>query len=185
METKEISIPKFLHDIHGEKSTLYDMALTYGGGLLATFTVWIIYTQSGLDIATWKLVPLLVIAADIGAGVVANFTKGTNKYYSGDTKKKSRVIFILSHFIHPAIFFFSLNLFSIHTVVLVTFVIASTLLINGNKDYEKQKVIAAFLIGVGLSLLSILNVSNPFLMWFFPLYMIKLFLAFGIRRYTN
>lgn len=184
MSTKEIQIPPFLHDIHGEKSSLFDLALTYGGALISLSAILILYAQSGLQVAWWQLLLLVLVSADIGAGAVANFTKGTNQYYSGVQKWKTRIMFILTHFIHPAIFFFVLDAFSSFSVVLVVYVIGATLLINSMAGREKQGVVAAFLMVGGISLLLILNISSPFLLWFFPLYMTKLFLAFGIRRYT-
>jgi hypothetical protein len=146
-------------------------------------TVYLLYIQNTIDIPTWKLILLLVISADIGAGVIANFTKGTNSHYSQKSKRKSRLVFILSHFIHPAIYFYTLNLFSTKTIVFVVLIIISTLIINAIKNKEKQKIIASFCLLSGIGILLILEMSNPLLLWFFPLFMIKLFIAFGIRRY--
>ena len=184
MRSKEIIPPKFLHDIHGSKTSLFDIILSYAGGVIAGVSVYLIYMSSEIDIPVWKLILMLVISADIGAGVVANFTKGTNTHYSGDTKKKTRLTFIFSHFLHPAVFFFALGILSIESIALVCFTIASTLIINSIKNYEKQKVVAPLLLVTGISLLLALNIDNAFLLWFFPLYMIKLFIAFGIRRYS-
>lgn len=180
---KEVYIPAFLHDIHGEKSTLFDVGLTYSGGLVSVVTIWMISVHTNIELSWWKHILLLLISADIGAGVVANFTKGTNKHYNGEHKRQSRIIFILTHFIHPSVFFFSTSTFSITSIVLVCLVIAATFLINFIKETEKQGVVAAFLFVCGISLLIMFNISSLFLWWFFPLYMVKLFLAFGIRRY--
>jgi hypothetical protein len=35
MNAKQVSIPPFLHDIHGKKSSLPDLVLTYAGALLS------------------------------------------------------------------------------------------------------------------------------------------------------
>lgn len=183
MKSRTIKPPKFLYDIHGSSTTLFDVILTYSGGLLAIVSVYFLYLQSDIDVSLWKLILLLIISADIGAGVIANFTKGTNSYYGGAIKKKNRFVFILSHFLHPAIFLFTLNLFSLKTVSLVLFVITATLIINAISNKENQKVIAAFFTVFGIGLLLAIDISNPFLLWFFPLFMIKLFIAFGIRRY--
>jgi hypothetical protein len=183
MISKNIKPPKFLHDIHGSSTTLFNIILTYSGGIIALISIYILCIQNNIDIPIWKLVLLLAISADIGAGVVANFTKGTNSHYSGESKNKSRLAFILSHFLHPAIFLYTLNLFSAKTLGLVVFVIFSTLLINAIKEKEKQKVIASFCLVISIGTLLILEITNPLLFWFFPLYMVKLFIAFGIRRY--
>ena len=183
MKSKQITPPKFLHDIHGSSTTLFDIIISYSGGILALISVYILILQNNIDIPLWKLILLLIMSADIGAGVIANFTKGTNSYYGGENKKKSRLIFIFSHFLHPAIFLYALDLFSTKTIGLVLFVIISTLIINVIKNLEIQKVIASFLLLLGISLILVIEVTNPFLLWFFPLYMIKLFIAFAIRRY--
>ncbi|NHE55941.1 hypothetical protein [Cyclobacterium plantarum] len=183
MGLRIIKPPKFLHDIHGSTTTLFDVILTYIGGILSVLSIYILYLQNNIDIPVWKLVLLLLISADIGAGVIANFTKGTNSYYGGEGKSKSRLVFILSHFFHATIFLYTLNLFSLKTISLVCFVIVSTFIINSIRNKESQKVIASFCIVFGIGTLLILEISNPLLLWFFPLYMTKLFIAFGIRRY--
>lgn len=178
-----ITPPKFLHDIHGSTTTLFDMLITYSGGIIAMIGVYLLSIQNSLEIPIWKLSLLLIVSADIGAGVIANFTKGTNSYYGGKDKRKSRLVFILSHFLHPTIFLYTLELFSYKTIILVVLVILLTLIINSIKDKEKQKVIASLCLLLGLSSLLIIEIGNPFLLWFFPLFMIKLFIAFSIRRY--
>lgn len=183
MESRIIKPPKFLHDIHGSSTTINDIIYTYIGGILSILTIYILYMQNNIGIPVWKLVLLLLISADIGAGVVANFTKGTNSYYGGENKSKSRLVFILSHFLHPAIYFYTLNLFSTKTIGLVCFVIATTLIINSIGNKESQKVIASLCLVLGIGAILILEITNPLLLWFFPLYMTKLFVAFGIRRY--
>ncbi len=175
--------PKFLHETHGSSTTLFDVIITYSGGLLAIISIYVLYLGNYLDISIWKLILLLIISGDIGAGVIANFTKGTNSYYSGEVKSKSRLVFILFHFLHPAIFLYILNCLSIKKIGLVLFVIVSTLVINAIKNKEKQKVIASFCTLLGIGTVLIIGISNPLLLWFFPLYMIKLFIGFGIRRY--
>ncbi len=183
MKSKTIRPPKFLHEIHGSSTTLFDIVLTYAGGILAIVSIYSLYLQSNLSISTWKLILLLLISGDIGAGVIANFTKGTNAYYGGEDKSKTKIGFILLHFLHPAVFLFTLNLFSVKAIGLVIFVIVSTFVINAIKEKERQRVIAAFCTLLGISLLLTIGISNPLLLWFFPLFMIKLFIAFGIRRY--
>jgi len=183
MESRIIKPPKFLHDIHGSSTTIFDIILTYSGGLISILSIYILYLQNNIDIPVWKLVLLLLISADIGAGVVANFTKGTNSYYDGESKSKSRLVFIISHFLHPAIFLYTLNLFSLKIIGLVFFVITSTLIINSIRNKESQKVVASLFMVFGIGAILILEISNPLTLWFFPLYMTKLFIAFGIRRY--
>lgn len=183
MFKKEITIPKFLHDLHGETSTIPEIALTYLGGLISVAALFAISLQSETDIVWWKFVLLMLTGADIGAGVIANFTRGTNKFYSGHEKKKQRINFILLHILHPAVFLFAINTFSAPSLLLIIFVLAGTFVVNAVKETEFQRVIAAFLVLCGISLLVLQPVSHQLLWWFFPLYMIKLFMAFGIRRY--
>ena len=88
MKTKNITPPKFLYEIHGSSTNLFDIILTYSGGLIALISIYILTLQNEIVIPIWKLILLLITSADIGAGIVANFTKGTNSYYSGDKRKK-------------------------------------------------------------------------------------------------
>lgn len=185
MEYKTILIPKFLQEIHGEKASLTDLALTYIGGLVSLMVVLVIYSQSGLSIEWWKLTLLLLISMDIGAGAIANFTYGTNLYYSGEEKRKTRIYFILAHFIHPAVYLYALDSFSLTSILVVLYIIGSTFFINHINSVEKQRIVAALLLLLGMSILIIAQINNPLLLWFFPLFMIKLLLAFGIRRYSK
>ena len=184
MKAKEISIPSFLHDIHGKKASLPDLVFTYWGGIVSLTTILVLYAQAGPEIEWWKVVFLCLISADIGAGAVANFTKGTNLFYSGNHKNKSRITFILLHVLHPFVYFFAINSFSVYSILLVAYVIGSALFLNSLESRERQGIVAALLMVSGVSLLAILPINNPFLWWFFPLYMTKLFIAFGIRRYA-
>lgn len=183
MLSKTIKPPKFLHDIHGRSTTIFDIILTYTGGLLSVASVYILCLQNSIDISVWKLILLLLISADIGAGVIANFTKGTNSFYGGVRKKKSRLVFILSHFLHPAIFLYILDLISVKTIGLVLFVIVTTFIIDSIKNKENQRVFASFCLVSGIGITLYLKILDPLLLWFFPLYMTKLFIAFGIRRF--
>jgi len=182
MKTKQIKPPKFLYEIHGSSTTLFDVIITYSGGIIALASIYILSLQNNINIPAWKLILLLITSADIGAGIVANFTKGTNSYYSGDNKKKSRIIFILLHFFHCLTFLYALNLFSTKTIAIALFIIIATLIINA-MIAETQKVIASLFVVLGIGLIMTLGIKNPFLLWAFPLYMVKLFIGFGIRRY--
>ncbi|PIE50980.1 MAG: hypothetical protein CSA38_00470 [Flavobacteriales bacterium] len=183
MSSKAVRPPKILHELHGSSTTWFDIILAYSGGVLAIISVYVLCLQNNIEIPIWKLILLLLISGDVGAGVVANFTKGTNVYYGGENNSKLRLGFILIHFLHPAVFLYTLNLFSMKTIGLVLFVIVSTLIINAIKNKGKQKVIASFFTVLGIGGLLIIGISNPLLLCFFTLYMIKLFIAFGIRRY--
>ncbi len=183
MKSKEIKIPKFLHELHGSSSTLFDIIITYAGGVLAIISVYLLYLKSYFSIQLWELILLLLISGDIGAGVVANFTRGTNSYYSGEDKRKLRFCFIILHILHPIIFLYVLNLFSYKSIALVVFVIICTFFIDYIKVKEKQRIIAVFCLVIGFGILLNIGIASELLLWFFTLYMIKLFIGFGVRRY--
>jgi hypothetical protein len=175
---KEIELPKFLHDLHGERARVSTLIATYLSGLLcASVAAWQ-FALAGLPV--WKIALGALIFLDIGGGVVANLSSSTSQYYR--ERPKLRLPFLALHIIHPAalamLFPFALSYFIYAGVV----TLAGAALVNAVKDEELQQNLAALLIVVGCAFSFGFRFDMPSLYLFAPLFLVKLVLGFAVRR---
>ncbi|HTF82134.1 MAG TPA: hypothetical protein VL947_10425 [Cytophagales bacterium] len=178
--TKEVNIPKFLQELHGTRTSILELILTYAAGLLSAISACLILQNLQLSLAMWKEILLILVVADIGAGIVSNFTKGTNDYYS--QRPKERWKFIAMHLLHPTLFFWIFQETPLAFISIALSILVATALVNSVHNRTQQSI-AAFFIILGISLVPLLQLYNPMTTWFLSVFMIKLLLAFGIRRH--
>lgn len=77
IENKMVSIPKSLWKLHGKRAYKSDLIFTY---LLAVI-VMLFNMLNVKELPVWEIIVIAVLSADIGGGVVSNFTKSTIHYY--------------------------------------------------------------------------------------------------------
>lgn len=94
----QINIPQVLWKLHGRRTYLLDLILTYIFALALT----VLSLNYFPDLTLWKKVIIIILSFDIGGGVISNFTKGTIKYYG--TSKLSPHIFIWFHLLQSLAF---------------------------------------------------------------------------------
>lgn len=87
-----LRMPKWLHELHGERSNWPDIAAVHV--VAWTLGISIFWLEGGLAGA---LLAFLMI--DIAGGVVANVTRGTNDYYA--QRPRHRTVFLSLHVIQP------------------------------------------------------------------------------------
>lgn len=81
----QIIIPSFLHEIHGESSNWFDLALTHFIALAATLAV---LTQTGeFNLAGRERWTLIALTYDLMGGIIANFSYGTSHYYAQSNRR--------------------------------------------------------------------------------------------------
>jgi hypothetical protein len=131
------------------------------------------------EISTFKLILLTILALDIAGGVIANFTKGTNNYYSESLRK--RYLFIFFHLLQPSIliWIFPNELQAILGISIYT-LISSIIVLNVKKQYN-QKIIAITLLLLCLILSTLLNYSDLLTQLLMQLFSLKLILAFSVN----
>ena len=137
------------------------------------------YFCPNTDISNFKLVILTILALDIGGGVVANFTTGTNNYYAESLRK--RYLFVLFHLLQPSIliWIFPSELIAILGVSLFTLT-SSIIVLNIKKQYN-QRIVAITLLFFSLILSTLLNYSDPLTKMIMQLFAVKLILAFSVN----
>jgi membrane glycosyltransferase len=177
MQDKKIQVNKFLIELFGRVTTAFDLlAITISSISFAGLTLLLKWNA---DISNFKLVILSILALDIAGGVIANFTKGTNNYYSESLRK--RYLFVFFHLLQPSIliWIFPSDLLAILGVSLFTLT-SSIIVLNIKKQYN-QRIIAVTLLLFCLFLSILLNYSDPLTKMIMQLFSVKLILAFSVN----
>ena len=178
MLEKEINIPKFLHGLHGERTTILNLLCVYIAASLVG--ILIILNISGLDLPLWKTILIFALYFDIAGGVVANLSISTNQYYQ--RKSKGRILFIISHFVHPVLFIFLFPGNVDYYVFVGSYTIFAALIVNSLKTIENQQNLAYLFVTTGIVISLLFDLPLGTLYLFAPLFMIKLIFGFSVRR---
>jgi len=175
-----LTMPKFLHEVFGEQQSVIEIALTVIFSLVGTGVIFYNYSQTHTTELTWQLIASFIIIADILAGCLANFSRGTNDFYA--SKPKNRLTFIAIHF-HIILVAWLLNADMQASVQIWLYTIISALGINYLITHRLQLFIAATLLAFGLLLL--LQMSLP--SWFIAVslfFMVKVIFSFAVNHYS-
>ncbi len=179
MADREIPIPRLLQPLHGERSTARTLVATYSTGAVAGAFVCLMAVTSR-PYAWWRLVLLFLVAADVSAGVVANFSAPTDSYYAA--RPGRRLPFVLFHVVHPAVLFAAFADSLPHWIFLFLYTATATLLVGGLRERHSQEMFAGSAVAFGIVIMAWFGPASPQLLWFPPLFMVKLILAFAVRR---
>ena len=173
---KKVSVPNFLHELHGKEAKVYDILLVYTAALLST--ICLLYLVWDLPLKFYKFIVLGVLIADISGGVVSNFTKGTNDYYS--ESPKLRKVFISLHVVQPSllVWIFPQDLSSI--IIVSVYSLLTLIIVSSMRNTEKQRVLAVFFVLIGLLLTFVLIIHQPVVHIVLVLFLLKLTLAFAV-----
>ena len=90
------AVPKFLHEVFGEKQSLIEIICTLKFAFFGSFLTYFVLYRHTIDEITWATVLGFILIADVLAGCIANFSVGTNKYYA--QRPKGRFHCCLQHF---------------------------------------------------------------------------------------
>lgn len=174
-----VRVPRLLHVLHGEETTLGDLVVTW---VVALGTALVIVLRPGTrPVATrwWEIAIVAAIGADIAAGVVATFTAGTDRFYAA--RPRLRIVFLLLHVIQPTLLFFIIGGPVEVWAVVPAFAIVSALVVNALPG-RHQATLAAALTVAGVMICFGWFVVAPPALWFGPLFTVKLVLGFAVRR---
>ncbi|EGQ7929413.1 hypothetical protein [Vibrio vulnificus] len=177
----DIQIPKSLHEVFGEKQSALEIACVFAFAFVGTAIVyWHLYLPMNAEL-NWKVALGFVLIADVLAGCVANFTKGTNQYYAA--RPSSRFTFIAIHF-HIIAIAWLLGGSLLSAWIIWGNTIAAAMVINSLKGHKFQLFIAANLLCYGLLLLLILPLE-PWLLACSLFFMTKVMFSFAVDHYAN
>jgi hypothetical protein len=179
--SNKIKVHRLLRELFGLETTRFDLlAIIISAVSFAALTL--ILNSNSAALAT-KAIVLIILALDIGGGVVANFTTGTNNYYAESLQK--RYLFVVFHLLQPSvlIWIFPNELLAILGVSIFTLT-SSLIVLNIKKKYN-QRIIAVTLLLLSLILSTILNYTDPLAQVIMQLFSVKLILAFSVNWTAN
>lgn len=175
---KTFNVHKQLHDVFGETQTWVEVLSTI---VFAIFGTWFIFTLADISPSNWRAGVAMLIIADILAGCIANFSRGTNNYYSA--KPKYRWLFIAVH-VHIMAVAWLLSADFIQASIVWGYTIASAVLVNCLNGNSKQLFVAANLLSYGVLLLVYLSMP----VWLFLtslFFMVKVIFSFSVEHYAK
>jgi hypothetical protein len=177
MQNKKIQVHKFLIELFGRETTIFDLLAVIISSVLFAGLILLIKWNS--DFSVLKKIILTILALDIAGGVVANFTSGTNNYYAESLQK--RYLFVFVHLLQPSIliWIFPNELLAVLGVSIFT-LISSIIVLNIKKHYN-QRIIAVTLLLFSLILSTLFNYTDPLTKMIMQLFSIKLILAFSVN----
>ncbi len=175
---KYFKTPEFLYEVFGERQSTLEVTCTVMFALVGS---WVIYWVADIESLNWKAAIALVLIADVLAGCIANFSFGTNEFYS--QRPKNRLIFITIH-IHILAIAWLLSEPMSSALIIWGFTIVSALLVNALKGKSIQGFIAANLMCYGILLLIYLSLSTWFLM-VSVFFMIKVLFSFSVDHFAK
>ena len=181
MQNKKIQVHKFLGEVFGRETTTFDLLAIIISSV--SFAVLSLFVKWNADITIIKKIILTILALDIGGGVVANFTTGTNNYYAESLRK--RYLFVLFHLLQPSIliWIFPSELIAILGVSLFTLT-SSIIVLNIKKQYN-QRIIAITLLLLSLILSTLLSYTDQLTQIIMHFFSLKLILAFSVNWTAN
>lgn len=176
-QNNKIKVHRFFHELFGQETTTLDLlAIIISSVSFAGLTL---ILKWDADLSVIKKTLLIILALDIGGGVIANFTNGTNNYYAESISK--RYLFVLFHLAQPSllIWIFPSELLAILGVTLFT--LTSSIIVLRLKSPNNQRIIAVTLLLLSLILATLLNYTDPLAQLIMQFFSIKLILAFSVN----
>lgn len=173
-----IKVPKFFHDILGEET--YFVSLLMIGVVTTAVMGWLTMSEGDVFVRNGNIrgAFAFLLLADIIAGTVANFTKGTNDYYAA--RPVNRWIFIAVH-LQPILIAWLLGSSIFNALLIWGFTIFSVSVVNILKGSIHQRVVAGTLMGMGLFMsLSLYNDASIVFLTMSVFFVIKVIYSFGV-----
>lgn len=173
-----IKVPKFFHDILGEETHVFSLLMI--GGVTTAVMGWLIISEGDVFVqnGTIRGAFTFLLLADIIAGTVANFTKGTNDYYAA--RPVNRWIFIAVH-IQPILITWLLGYSILFAILIWGYTIFSVSMVNILKGSIHQRVVAGALMGIGIFMSLILySEASSVLLTMAVFFVIKVIYSFGV-----
>lgn len=173
---KYFKTPEFLFEVFGEKQSLLEVCGTI---VFALFGSWIVYSVADISLDNWKSIIAFLLIFDVLAGCIANFSYGTNEFYS--QRPKSRLIFIAIH-VHILAIAWLLSEPMGSAIMIWGYTIVSAFIVNALKGKSIQSFVAANFMCYGIFLLIYLSLPLWFLMVSI-FFMIKVLFSFAVDHF--
>ncbi len=131
------------------------------------------------DMPLWKAILFILVAFDILAGAIGNFTKSSQEWYKN--KPKKRIMFYFEHLIHISILVLAVG-HAWYCFGLLAFTIIAGLFVNYTDTLKQQEINAASVILIGLVVFYVVFPAPQILVWLPSIFLLKLIMGFSVRR---
>ncbi|MEI5583260.1 MULTISPECIES: hypothetical protein [unclassified Agromyces] len=180
---RDIRMPKALHDVFGEAQSPVELVLVVVGGLGLAAIACVAGAESLTAVAWWRAGLAVLLVADICCGVVANFTRGTDRYYA--ERPRNRWVFIVVHW-HLVVIALALGeglRFAVGVTVYTLLGAAAVNLLHGSRLQSPVGglVLAVGLVGVVLAVAA--DAAPLLLVAAAALFVLKVAFAFAVTHH--
>lgn len=172
-----VTVPKFLHEIHGEWTTPFWIVITYGFAILVTTIVILSNLDAFVDWSIWKQVLLILLLLDISGGIPANLSAPVKEYY--DTRPALKRAFPALHILQPALLWLIVGGSPFPFLILFLYSATCCYLLIFALPEKTRNLWAVLLLCLGLIALQLRQDFPTIFRIFASLYLVKLLLCFS------
>ncbi len=175
-----INIPPFLHDVLGETQTVGEvLAIAVFGFGLATL-LFFAFPEMTQGLPLWRSAIAYLLAVDIFAGCVANFTYSTSNHYAASNKK--RLVFIAFH-VHILIVAWLFGVDFTPAIIIWGYTITGAIVVNALNGNQLQLFVAGVLLAAGISMTVLWMETPKYFLVISLLFMMKVMFSFAVNHY--
>lgn len=180
---KTVIIPKFFHELFGEKQNIFELLLIIVFTIFSAVIVGVVTLSEWQQYAWYQLVVLVLLYLDIAGGVIANLTYSTNRHYQD--RPKVRLVFIAIH-VQPLIIAFVLQTGLWVCFALWAYTIVSALIVNALNELSIQRTVGGFMMTIGIIGVTLLGQKIPLIiLTILILFIIKVIFSFAVNHYSQ
>lgn len=170
---RTLRIPSALHDVFGERQSAASLTLI----ALAMPVAVLAALPAFLAVEPWRAALAGLLVADIAAGAIANFTRGTNDHYAASAVR--RTVFLAVH-VHLLVVALLLDLPIVPALVAWALTITAATAVVLLKATSVQRPVAGLGVVIVLSATAMVPETTMVLLFIAALFAIKVVLAFAI-----
>lgn len=142
-----------------------------------------VFLAQGAVLPDWKIWVLIILAYDLGGGVLANFTYSTKQFYQS---RKRRIIFLSIHFLQPLLMSIVFPEFLLEIALISSYTVLFAFIVDAIQETRKQIILGVFFALAGVIALYLIPVQwNTALLLLLTIFLLKLPLAFAVRWYAT
>ena len=170
-----VPVPSALHEVLGEQQSRLALVLVAVAAVMPVLAV----SPALADVAVWRGILAALLVADIGAGAIANLTRGTTDFYAA--RPRLRWVFITVH-VHLPLVALLLDLALTPALVAWAATIVAATVVNLLVRHPEQRVVAGLLLAGILCGLPLLPDQSPALLIVSALFATKVAYAFAVDQ---
>ncbi|MBL8967931.1 MAG: hypothetical protein JNG85_13065 [Spirochaetaceae bacterium] len=178
---RTIKIPSALHEVLGERQSVKELLLLLAGTVAGVAALGFFAWPFLGTLPAWRGWLVGLLGADIVAGSLANFSRGTNDHYAA--RPMQRLVFIAIH-VHLPLLALLAGQDPLGPLLVWAWTIGGALLVNARMGKADQVPLAGTLLAVGILLAVLVPGMEPWLRAISALFLLKVLYAFAVNHYA-